>query len=166
MNKNPLDGMSEEEIENLAKLYKIKKENPECKIFGGWVWYVNEDKAKLFDKKKCGKWMIFSSDIFFLNKLCKETVGKDIVWEAKVAAGPRGKEYVSCFYLHIDDNETHRKLIKYFLDNDAIGKTKSGKYRNIAFKLNEQTRNGEYGDGFIAKLNLDHFIDLNTGEFL
>ncbi len=161
-----LENVSEKDLDLYKKLWIIKKENPECKMFGGWLWYWNDEKVESFDKDKCGKWMIYSSDIFFLNNLCKEAVKRGIVWEAKAACFPRGVAFVSCFYLHIDDIEKHKDIIKFFIDNDAIDKTKSGKYRNIAFKLDSQTRNNEYGSGFCAKLNLDSFLDLKTGEFL
>ncbi|MER1897663.1 hypothetical protein KJJ87_03585, partial [Proteus mirabilis] len=67
--------------------------------------------------------------------------------------------------LNIDDIEGHKKVIKFFLDNKLIPINKSGKFKNISFKLDMQTMNREYGDKFEGKLSLEHFIDLSSGIF-
>ena len=67
--------------------------------------------------------------------------------------------------MNIDDIEGHRKILQFFLDNDLIRKTTKGKLYNIAFKLDEQTKRGEYGEDFVAELKLDSFIDLETGKW-
>lgn len=73
---------------------------------------------------------------------------------------------VICFYLNGDDTENHKRVIQFMMSNGLIRKTKTGRYYNISFKYNEQTRAGEYGDDFEGKIKLDQFIDLNTGEWI
>lgn len=68
--------------------------------------------------------------------------------------------------MNCDDIEGHKRVIKYFLENDLIRKTKAGKLYNISFKLDDQTRVGEYGAGFHSEIKLVQFVDLNTGEFI
>lgn len=106
---------------------------------------------------------IFFGDRKFIEKVCKDAVGKDIVCEAKHSNAEEG---VACFYLNIKDIENHKKVIKYFIENNMIKKTKSGRYYNISFKLDEQTRAGQYGDDFVAEIRLDKFINLDTGEWI
>lgn len=65
-----------------------------------------------------------------------------------------------------DDLEAHRRTLTFMLKNDLIRRTKAGKLYNIGFKLNDQTRAGEYGSMFNAKIKLEDFVDLETGEFL
>ena len=60
----------------------------------------------------------------------------------------------------------HKKIISFMKDNNLIKKTKNGKYYNISFKMDSQTRNLEYGVMFNAQLKLENFIDLDTGEFI
>ena len=52
------------------------------------------------------------------------------------------------------------------LDNGLISKTKSGRYYNISFKFDDQTRAGEYGANFEGVLKLDQFIDLKSGAWI
>ena len=130
--------------------------------FGGWVFYVSEE-AKNLDKHKCGKWMYFFDDEEFVAKICKDAVELGIVVESKHSDNAAG---VSCFYLECDDLEGHKKVIQYFLDNNLIKKTKTGKLYNISFKLDDQTRAGEYGDDFQSDIKLEKFLDLYTGTWI
>ena len=52
------------------------------------------------------------------------------------------------------------------IDNQLIRKTKKGRYYNMSFKFDDQTRAGEYGDNFEGKIKLEDFIDLDTGEWI
>ncbi len=126
-----------------------------------WVFYIS-DEGTDFDEHKCGKWMYFFSDKEYAAKVCREAVEKNIVAESKHSDEQTG---TSCFYLNIDDIEGHKKVIQFFLDNNLIRKTGKGKLYNISFKLDDQTRNSEYGNDFVAELKLDMFIDLETGEW-
>ena len=118
------------------------------------------------DTTKTGKWMYFfkgSEGKEFVDKCCRETVEQGIVWEAKNSDGLEG---VACFYLNIDDTERHKRIIQYFVDHGMIRRTKAGKLFNISFKLDEQTRAGDYGDDFKAELKLADLMDLSTGKWL
>ncbi len=127
---------------------------------GPWVFYI-EGKPQ-FDEHKVGKWMYFFKDKERVAGLCKAAVEQRIVLEAKHSDALDG---VSCFYLGCDDVESHKKVIQFFLDNDMIQKTKTGKLYNISFKLDDQTRAGEYGEMFQSEIKLEQFLDLYTGEW-
>lgn len=127
----------------------------------GWVFYVADNIE--FDNHKVGKWMYFFKDEKFAEKICKNAVVNNIVKEAKHTDGPEG---VACFYLHYDDNEAHKRVIQYFLENELIRKTKAGKLYNISYKLDDQTRAGEYGADFNSEIKLEKFVDLTTGEWI
>ena len=112
-----------------------------------WVFYIG-DTSK-FQDGKVGKWMYFFGDRKFIEKICKECVENEIVCEAKHSNSTDG---VACFYLNIDDIEGHKKVIEFFIKNNMIKKTKSGRFYNISFKLDSQTLNGEYGNDFIPEI--------------
>ncbi len=131
------------------------------RTFGGWMWYFGEEEP-IFDKHKCGKWMYFFYDKSFIESICIKAIKEEIVLECKHTNDEKG---VSCFYIECDDIEAHKKVINFFLSNNLIPKTKQGRYYNISFKLDDQTRAGEYGDDYIASIKLEDFIDLGTGEW-
>lgn len=127
----------------------------------GWVYYVNPDIQ--LDSTKSGKWMYFFEDKEFVAKVCEDAVKKNIVIESKHTDDETG---VACFYLNCDDIDVHKKIISYFIENNLIRKTKSGRFYNISFKLNAQTSAGEYGDKFHSDIKLSQFIDLDTGKWI
>lgn len=131
--------------------------------FMGWIVYMKPNAHDELPEDKCGKWMHFFNNRDFAARMCKEAVEKGIVLEAKHSDDTTG---VCCFYLRGDDMEAHKRVLQFLLDNGLIRKTKAGKYYNIAFKYDNQTRSGEYGKEFEAELKLDQFIDLSTGEFI
>ena len=133
----------------------------------GWRFFIDEENISELNGPKTGKWMYFynnAEDRVFAEARCKESVERGIVAEAKVSVQPL--EGVSCYYLKIDDLEGHKKVIQYFIEHDMIRRTKAGKLYNLSFKLNAQTRSGEYGESFEAKLKLEDLLDLNTGKWL
>ena len=73
---------------------------------------------------------------------------------------------VICFYLNSDDIENHHRVIQFMIDNQLIQKTRKGKFYNISFKFDDQTRAKKYGKDFIGVIKLEHFIDLNTGKWI
>jgi hypothetical protein len=127
----------------------------------GWFYYIGDDSV--FDDNKVGKWMYFFNDREFISRICSEAVEKGVVEEAKHS---NAKEGVACFYLNCDDLAAHKNIISFFIDNKLIRKTKSGRFYNLSFKLDNQTLAGEYGKDFQSEIKLDKFIDLNTGEWL
>ncbi len=135
--------------------------------FGGWFWYLSDEK-KVLDPDKCGKWMYFFNDQKFAQDICQKAIDEKVCCECKCSDlelidEPTG---VVCFYLNGDDIENHIKVIKFMLDNDLIKKTKSGRLYNMSFKFDNQTRAGEYGADYEGKIKLEEFIDLHTGEFI
>lgn len=130
--------------------------------FGGWIFYLN-GKENSLDKHKCGKWMYFFNDKKFAACVCENAVVNNICVESKHKDADEG---VCCFYLNCDDVEGHKRVLKYFLENDLIRKTKTGKLYNISFKLDAQTDAGLYGQDFQSDIKLEQFIDLKTGEFI
>ncbi|MCI8760697.1 MAG: hypothetical protein HFJ34_06265 [Clostridia bacterium] len=137
-----------------------------------WVYYIG-DTSK-FIKSKVGKWMYFfksSADMEYIKKLCSDAVMKEVVKEAKYTS-PNSPNLiikgtgVCCFYLNCDDMEGHKKILSYFIQNNMISKTKAGKFWDISFKLDNQTRAMEYGEDFHSNIKLSNFIDLYTGEWL
>ena len=61
--------------------------------------------------------------------------------------------------------KSHKRTIAFMLENNLIKKTKSGKLYNLSFKLDNQTRAGQYGSDFKSEIKLSNFIDLYTGEW-
>lgn len=134
-----------------------------------WSFYIDTKLAPELDKHRCGKWMFFFNDIEFVEEVCREAALGKVVAECKhsscetLAKGRRG---VACFYLNMDDDEAHRRVIAFMLEQDLIRRTKSGKLFNIGFKFDDQTRAREYEAAFKAQIRLGDFIDLESGEFL
>ena len=135
--------------------------------FGGWYWYLTK-QAKLLEKHKCGKWMCFFTDQKFAMRICEKAIAENACYECKctdmeLKAVETG---VICFYLNCDDIENHHRIIQFMMDNNLIKKTKTGRFYNISFKFDDQTRAGEYGAEFEGIIKLAQFIDLNTGEWI
>ena len=124
-----------------------------------WTYYLDDEDNLSF--AKCGKWMYFPNDLAFAEKICRQAVEEKIVSQAKHSDDGQ----CCCFYLNGDDIPGHKRVIEYFLNNNLISKTKAGRYRNISFKFDMQTRAGEYGKDFSAKIKLSDFLDLETGRF-
>jgi hypothetical protein len=126
-----------------------------------WVFYVGENVN--LDSDKAGKWMYFFNDKEFAAKMCSEAVLGKVVSESKHSNADEG---VCCFYLNSDDEEAHKRILTFFIDNRLIQKTKTGRLYNITFKLDNQTLAGEYGKKYTSDIKLSNFVDLNTGEWL
>lgn len=129
---------------------------------GGWIFYLS-GKEKSLDRNKCGKWMHFFNNKEFAAHICEEAIVQNICAESKHTDAETG---VCCFYLNFDDIEGHKRVIKFFIENDLIRKTKTGKLYNIPFKLDDQTRAGQYGADFVSGIKLEQFVNLNTGKFI
>lgn len=137
-------------------------------VNSSWEYFKTE---ATLDPSKVGKWMVFFD---FLNSrenirnYCREAVEKGIVTSSKLSNRPNpAGQGVSCFYLEIDDYEGHKKIIKFLMHHNLIRKTKNNeKFYNMSFKLDSQTKNNEYKEGFASKLTLDELIDLKTGDWI
>jgi len=133
----------------------------------GWFWFLSGEEKHLVPDK-CGKWMYFFDDQEFAQKICQKAIDEKVCYECKctdmeLTVQPTG---VICFYLNGDDIENHKRVITFMMDNNLIKKTKAGRYYNISFKFDDQTRAGEYGADFEGKIKLEQFIDLQTGEWI
>ncbi|MBQ6451722.1 MAG: hypothetical protein IJJ29_07345 [Solobacterium sp.] len=129
--------------------------------YGGWVFYLSGKEDQL-DQNKCGKWMYFFRDREFVEDICEKAVVNGVVYKCMHSDYDEG---IACFYLSGDDTANHKRVIRFFLDNDLIRKTKNGKLYNISFKYDYQSRAGEFGPMFKAAIKLDQFIDLKTGKW-
>ncbi len=134
---------------------------------GGWYWFSSGEEKKL-DREKCGKWMHFFEDQEFAIRICEKAIAEKVCFSCKCRDMENsGMETgVICFYLNGDDLENHKRVIKFMLENNLICKTKTGRYYNISFKFDNQTRARMYGSNFKGEIKLSQFIDLNTGEWL
>lgn len=130
---------------------------------GGWVFYYSSDIQ--LSSSKCGKWMYFFNDKAFVEQICSKAVNDNIVSECKHTDD---KEGVACFYINVDDFDAHRRVITFFIENRLIKKTKTGRYYNISFKLDSETRRGEYSafGTFTTEIKLERFINLQTGQWI
>lgn len=133
----------------------------------GWYWFLSGKEEKL-KTETCGKWMYFFEDQEFAQDICQKAIDAGVCYECKctdmeMRADSTG---VICFYLNGDDLENHKRVIRFMLANNLVRKTKSGKYYNISFKFDNQTRAGEYGADFEGKIKLEEIVDLKTGEFV
>lgn len=137
----------------------------------GWVFYVDTEKEPSLHTPYVGKWMYFfdSDDFDFADEICKKAVANCVVAEAKRTDDMMlliQKTGVCCFYCNGNDMDAHKKVLAFFLEEELIRRTKSGKLYNISFKLDAQTLAGQYQDDFKAAIKLADFVDLNTGEWL
>lgn len=69
------------------------------------------------------------------------------------------------FGILLDEENALKGLAEFLIDHGLVPKTKAGKYYNISFKYDKQTRNGEYGEQFKPSISLKDLMDLNTSEF-
>lgn len=145
-----------------------------------WKYFYQNENADRVDIPNCGKWMYFFKlkdwelvDNIILKamelgicKVIKRSVNLNKIKTIKQEIW-KNQEGVVCFYLSIDDIASHKNVIQFFLDNDLIKTTKTGKLYNISFKLDEQTYSLEYSSNgkFKAKLTLSDILDLETREW-
>jgi hypothetical protein len=133
----------------------------------GWFWYHSDEEGNL-EMHKCGKWMYFFDNQLVAQQICEKAVSEHVCYVCKCTdmEAQSAKTGVICFYLNGDDLENHKRVIQFLINNDLIRKTKTGKFYNISFKFDNQTRGGEYGVDFEGKLKLEQFIDLKSGNWI
>lgn len=127
----------------------------ETTIFGNWHIYTSA---------YTGKWIIAGVETSKAHELCYNAVANGIVHDAK-CPDTLDEFTTAIFYTDFKDVAAHKRIIKYLLENNAIPRTQKGTFKNISFKLDIQTRAGQYGKKFKAKLRLGDLIDLKTGEW-
>ncbi|WP_406613827.1 hypothetical protein ACJA23_02860 [Mycoplasma corogypsi] len=139
-----------------------------------WKWFIDEETIKTLDTDENGKWLIFAKheNIEYLDDL----VLKGFEQESFIAVKRTNEIYdpvygidsvVYIFYANYSDYDRHIKILSFLKENNLIRKTKTGKYFNISFKLDEQTLEGEYmwNGGVNSTLKLNMIMDLDTGDF-
>ena len=138
-----------------------------------WTFYIDVDRHDELKTDKCGKWMYFFDNseqgISFAKKICEEAVKTSSAIEAKHTHEEFVKMLgsgVCCFYCDGENIEAHKKIISFFLENNMIRRTKTGKLYNISFKYDSQTHDGECGKEFESTIKLKDFLKPETGEWL
>ena len=143
---------------------------------GGWCYYgINTAQNPAFkETDNVGKFMTFGQgDISIeLQELILMAIKQGITPLIKHTDldmpdfNPRSKDgsWVIIWY-STDEEKALKGLAKFLIDHGLVAKTKSGRYYNISFKYDKQTRAGEYGEKFKQSISLEDLIDLNTGEF-
>ncbi|MED4052951.1 hypothetical protein P4654_02095 [Niallia taxi] len=142
---------------------------------GGWCYYgTNTVQNPAFkDTDNVGKFMTFGKGFITdgMQKLILKAIEQGITplikhtdTNAREFLLSSDGSWVIIWYSTDKENDL-KKLAQFLMDNSLVPLTKSGRYYNIPFKYDEQTRNGEYGDQFKASISLKDLMDLNTGEF-
>ncbi|MGG3912212.1 hypothetical protein [Peribacillus simplex] len=143
---------------------------------GGWCYYgINTAQSPAFkETDNVGKFMTFRQGDFSneMQELILKAIKQGITPLIKhtdldtLDFNPRSKDgsWVIVWY-STDEEKALKGLAKFLIDHGLVAKTKSGRYYNIPFKYDKQTRNGEYGEQFKSSISLKDLIDLNTGKF-
>ncbi|MRB30586.1 hypothetical protein COD76_28005 [Bacillus cereus] len=139
---------------------------------GGWCWYGS---YTFKETDNVGKFMTFVKDDISdeLQELILQAIKRDVTPFVKHTNpgilkpfNPYAKDRtLAVIWYSTDEEKALKNLAKFLIDNGLVPKTKAGKYYNIPFKYDEQTRNGEYGEQFKASISLKDLMDLTTGEF-
>ncbi|QAS52794.1 hypothetical protein [Halobacillus litoralis] len=144
---------------------------------GGWCFYgINTVHSPAFkETDNVGKFMTYGKgDISNeMQELILKAIKQGITPLIKhtdlntIGLNPNSKDgsWVIIWY-STDEEKDLRSLAQFLIKHGLVPKTKAGRYYNIPFKYDKQTRNGEYGEQFKSSISLGDLIDLNTGEFL
>ena len=128
-------------------------------LAGPWIYFIgNKDMIE----KESGKWILhnhyFDDAITILHIL--STMG----YNCKCATVGIMQDMTVPMIIYCEPDDI--KIVNIMVKLDLIQKTKSGKLFNIAYKFNDQTRSGEYGNSFTAKVTLSDYVNLDTGEII
>ena len=138
---------------------------------GGWCWYGTNTFR---ETDNVGKFMTFVQDDISneMQELILKAIKKGVTPLVKhtdpdkLAFNPYAKDgSLAIIWYSTDEEKALKGLAKFLIDHGLVAKTKSGRYYNISFKYDKQTRNGEYGEQFNSSISLKDLMDLNTGEF-
>ena len=111
-----------------------------------WVYYT-ADNYYGFDPKKVGKWMYFYYDVNQADAFCRKAVDNCVTNRAKHSNAASG-------------------ICGFYVDNDLVRRTASGRLFDIAFKYEVADYFGDFGEATLPKLKLSDFVDLDSGEML
>ncbi|MFT0827237.1 hypothetical protein VSK92_22945 [Bacillus swezeyi] len=141
-----------------------------------WCYYgINTAENPAFkETDRVGKFMTYGKDDLSneMQELILKAIKQGITPLVKhtnidtLEFNPRSKDglWVIVWY-STDEEKALKGLAKFLIDHGLVKKTNAGRYYNISFKYDDQTRNGEYGRQFKSSISLKDLIDLNTGEF-
>lgn len=136
----------------------------------GWWWYYEGERENL--PHIDGKFMTFGEGVVpdSMQEIILSGLHEGVTPLVKHTHPDRIAESDKSTWVIIwysdDSKESLQKLALFLYRNDLIQRTKAGRLYNIAFKYDEQTRTGEYGGDFKAKISLDKIMDLDTGALL
>ncbi|MFH0068407.1 hypothetical protein [Peribacillus sp. NPDC056705] len=143
---------------------------------GGWCYYGNNtaQNPSFKETDNVGKFMTYGQGDLSneMQELILKAIKQGITPLIKhtdldtLDFNPRSKDssWVIVWYSN-DEEKALKGLAKFLIDHGLVAKTKSGRYYNISFKYDKQTRNGEYAEQFKSSISLKDLIDLNTGKF-
>lgn len=133
-----------------------------------WEHYINKDGNYEFKDDQCGSWQYYfnasSDNLEFVQKICEQAIKAGIAAEAKHSNSDALRiqgSGVCCFYCNGDDEESHKKIISFFIRNDMILRDDYGNLRNMAFKYDSTTPKRKKGS---IPIQLSDFVNLKTGE--
>lgn len=101
-----------------------------------------------------GSWMFYYVDQETAQNLCEYAIEAAVVKKCRYKENAEG----ACrFYVAADDKKGHHKVLEYFIENDLIRHTASGKLFNIGFKSTDTEE---------VLFKLSDFVELETGSIL
>lgn len=127
-----------------------------------YMFYVHKSALQLdVVDKSSGKWIVNAGNSERAARICLSAAMGGVVKEAKHTKDGRG---LCFFYVDSQDIIGHKKIIALLLSQKLVPKTNSGKLSNLAYKLDAQTRAGQYGPDSVL-YHLSDFIDLETEKW-
>lgn len=144
-----------EESINLGRVFELS-----CKY---WEYIFNPQHEDI-DKVK-GKWVLFGNVHAcngHLMKSLKSAMNEGIAPAVKWPNPEWKTSGPVCLY--VNDPMKSIELLQHMKRWNALPKVKSGALKDVVWKSDQQTYNGEYGDKFVASCKLSDLINLETGE--
>jgi hypothetical protein len=134
-----------------------------------WEHYIAKDKSYDFKEDQCGGWQ-YSFDashnsLSIIRKICEKAMTEGVVAEIKHSNADALRikgSGLCCFYCNGDDEEAHKKIIAFFIQNNMVLRDNYGNLRNMAFKYDATAKRRKKGS---IPIQLGDFVNLKTGEF-
>ena len=134
-----------------------------------WEYYIAKDSEYDFKEEQCGSWRYYfdasKESLAFVRKICEQAILEGVVAEIKHSNEEAMKikgSGLCCFYCNGDDEDTHKKVIAFFIQNNMLLRDDYGNLRNMAFKYDSTAKRGKKGS---VPVQLGDFVNLKTGEF-
>ena len=149
---------------------------PNVNEFNTMNWIVvydpDRDVESELEPDVCGKWMMYFSEDeqAWAHDMIEGAITSGACGSAKMSNSLNMMVYggtgVACFYIVGTDDEQHKTLLSYMLDQGLFPHDADGRLCDEPFKFDWQTAAGQYGDSFVPEITLSDYVDLDTGEFL